>query len=455
MRADRRDLLSMSAWSTEYRRILELSAPLIVTQVGHMALGVTDILMVGELGKDAIAAVTLGHVWVWGTFIFGMGLVFGMDPIATQAWGRKDRAALSLVLVRGSLFSLVVAVPIGLSWCFAGPALEALGQSPELASLAHDYVVVQVFGLPPYIVFTALRQYYQAKGILRPILWVSLISVPMNVLFNWLFIFGNLGCPELGIVGAGIATSLTRIFLLVALCLGVLRDRDRELTGAKFDRRAFALSGHLEIAHYGWPIALQFGAEVWAFQIASLMAGKIGTAALAAHGIVLNLAGLTFMVPLGVSLGTVVRVGNLIGEGRYRRAHRASWVAFVIGMGFTTLSALAFFFGRRVLAELFNDSEDVIALAVAIFPIAAAFQWFDGTQVIGSGVLRGMGRARPAAIFNLVGYYLVALPVGYWLAFVCELGLRGIWWGCAVGLGTVAGSLVAWVAWNGPTTLRR
>jgi MATE family multidrug resistance protein len=189
--------------------------------------------------------------------------------------------------------------------------------------------------------------------------------------------------------------------------------------------------------------------------VATLMAGLLGELGLAAHTVVLNLASLSFMVPLGLSIATVTRVGNLIGAGNPQAAQRAAWVA--LGLGALTMSAfsLSFVLGRHWLPTWYTAQPDVIALAAVTLPIAAAFQLFDGVQVVGGGVLRGMGRTRPAAVFNLVGYYALAMPFGWWLAFERGLGLPGVWWGLASGLASVAVLLVLWISRRGPSTASR
>ena len=193
--------------------------------------------------------------------------------------------------------------------------------------------------------------------------------------------------------------------------------------------------------------------EMWAFQAATLIAGRLGEAELAAHTVVLNVASVTFMVPLGVGMAATTRVGNLLGAGRPDGAQRAAWVALATGAGVMTGSAVLFVVLRHAIPVLYTTDVDVRVLAASIFPVAAAFQLFDGVQVVGSGVLRGMGSTRPAALFNLIGYYVLALPLAAWLTFTLDLGLRGIWWGLAIGLATVAVLLSAWIHRRGPTTV--
>jgi MATE family multidrug resistance protein len=215
-------------------------------------------------------------------------------------------------------------------------------------------------------------------------------------------------------------------------------------------RDAFRISGLREVLHYGLPVGLHLGLEVWAFDLATLLAGRLGSVGLAAHTIALNLASLTFMVPLGISLASVTRVGNLIGEGRPRDAQTAAWTAFGLGAGVMVVSAGLIAALRFWIPRAYTEDAAVIALAATVLPIAAAFQVFDGTQVVGMGILRAMGRTRPAAVFNLVGYYVLALPFAWWLAFPGKLGLPGIWWGLCLGLGVIAICQVLWVWRRGP-----
>jgi MATE family multidrug resistance protein len=216
------------------------------------------------------------------------------------------------------------------------------------------------------------------------------------------------------------------------------------------DLTRLRLKGLSEIFRLGLPVALMLALEYWAFAISTLWAGWLGEAELAAHSIALNLASITYMVPLGIGLGASARVGNLIGAGEPRGAQRAAWVAFGLGGGVMACFALLFIAGRSVIPLWFTGDATVVALASTLLPIVAAFELFDGLQVVGSGILRGMGRTRPAALFNLVGYYALGLPLAAWLGRPQRLGLVGIWWGLALGLAVVAGLSVAWVALRGP-----
>lgn len=434
----------------EVRRILSLAAPVVITQVASMMLGVVDTLMVGHVSVEVLAAASLGHVWTFGTLIFAMGVVFGIDPIVTQAHGARDEEQLGLTLQRGLVVALLASLPVALAWLLTDPAMRLLGQDPGLARQAQIYAVVQIPSIPFFLAFTALRQYLQGRGIVTPTMLVAMVANGVNVLLNWTLIFGHLGLPALGLRGAGIATAGTRVFMMLTLVALVLLLRLHREGWTPWSRRALQPRGLRQVLHYGVPVGMHFSFEVWAFQISTLLAGRLGQTQLAAHTIVLNMASLSFMVPLGISLAAVTRVGNLLGARKPRDAQRAAWVAVVLGAAVMSASAGAFVLLRHRLPGLFTADVGVIGLAAAILPIAAAFQLFDGTQVVGAGILRGQGSTRPAAVFNLVGYYLFALPLAWWMTFSLGMGLRGLWWGLALGLALVASMLVAWVWRRGP-----
>jgi multidrug resistance protein, MATE family len=430
------------------RRLLALAVPATAAQVGAMLLLVVDIAMLGRLSVHALDAAALGRVWVMGTLALGMGVVLGIDPVASQAAGAGDRGRLASALGSGLALALWASIPIALAWTVAGPFLRLLGQDPVLTRDSELYVWAQIPGLPFFLVFLAAKQYLQAQGSVQPAMWITFAANGLNAFANWALIFGRLGLPALGVAGAGIATSLTHVFLAAALLLWMRRGAAAGAGAAiRAGFRWLALRG---VLRHGTPVAAQLGLEMWAFQIATLMAGRLGGVPLAAHTAALTLASLTFMVPLGVSLAAVVRVGNLVGARAGRDAQRAAWVALALGGTFMALSAVAFWLGRWQLPRLFTADAAVIAAAAAILPVAAAFQIFDGVQVVGAGVLRGLGQTRPAALFNLVGFYALALPLAWWLGFRLELGLAGIWWGLALGLAVVAALLVVWLHRYGP-----
>jgi MATE family multidrug resistance protein len=271
------------------------------------------------------------------------------------------------------------------------------------------------------------------------------------VLANWALIFGHAGLPALGVQGAGYATALTQWVMLACLILFI--------RGFRLDRGAWsglnpaALRELWAVLKQGLPIGLHFGIEIWAFQAATLMANPFGTEAIAGHAIALNLASISFMVPLGISIAASTRVGNLIGAGQVGEAQTSANVSMGLGTAVMLFFAAVFLALRGELAALYNSDPKVIALAAGILPVAAAFQLFDGLQVVAAGILRGMGRTRILPILHLFSFYGLGLPFAWWLAYRQELGVIGIWWGLCLGLGVVSLTLLGWILVRGPASL--
>jgi len=433
----------------EISSLMRLAVPVVGTQVLAMTMGVVDTIMLGSVGPHALAAAGLGATCIWGTLILADGLVRGIDPIVAQAHGARDGERAALALQRGVVIAVCVSFPLAVLWLFTEDFLIATGQDAELAVLAQAYVAVQIPSIVCHTVYMALRGYLQGRGIMNPALWVMVFANAVHIFGNWVLIFGHLGAPALGVVGAGIATSLTRALALAALVWMTLGLRLHEGAWRPWSREALSPAGLRRVFALGLPVGLQVGFEVWAFQIATLMAGRLGVNELAGHQIVLNMASLTFMVPLGIAIGASTRVGNLIGAGLSEQVQRAAWVAFGLGAGAMALFGAVMIGLRDQLPRLYTGDPQVIAVCAFLLPIAAAFQVFDGTQVVGCGILRGMGRTRAPALVTLVGYYAIALPFAWWLGLERGLGLAGIWWGLCLGLVVVASALLVWVRRSG------
>jgi MATE family multidrug resistance protein len=435
----------MSAWAPEIRTLVRLSWPATVTQIGIMMTGVVDTLMLARVGVNALAASALGSMWQWCVLSIGVGAVLGIDPLISQAHGRGDGPGSALALQRGLVVAALVSVPVCAAMLLTGAGLRMLGQPPEVATLAQGYSLLKLPTVPCFLVFTALRQFLQGRGMLAAGTWAIYISSVLNAVLGYALIFGHFGLPALGLQGAAIADALTSLAQVVGLwtLLRVLRLD----AGAKrrWDRESFSRDGILQTLRYGVPVGLQMSLEAWAFTLAAFMAGWISVQAIGGHQIVLNMAALSYMLPLGISMGTATRVGNLIGEGDAERMRRAVRSALLLGASVMVFSASAFTLLRHELPRLYTDDPTLLALAAQILPIAGAFQLADGTQGVAAGVLRGMGRPQIAALVNLLGYYAVALPLAYTLAFRMQLGLIGIWIALAVGLLAVACAMLFWI----------
>ena len=430
---------------SELRALYALSWPATVTQVGLMLIGVVDTLIVARISTPVLAAAALAQMWQWSTMSLGLGAVMGIDPLISQAHGRGDGAAVALATQRGLLVALLTSIPICFALALTGPALRMLGQPPEAIDFAARYNLLRLPTVPCFLVFTAYRQSLQARGRMGPTTWLIYVANVFNALLAWTLVFGHFGVPALGMDGAAYAGTATSVALLLGMWASVRWLGLSEGAERRWDRESFSPMGMLAVLRVGVPVGLQMWLEAFAFTFASFMVGWLGVEAVGAHQISLNLASLTFMVPLGISMGASARIGNLIGAGDAAGMQRAVRVALGCGAGVMALSAVAFLVLRLQLPRLYTDQAALIALAAQILPLAGAFQLSDGTQVVAGGVLRGMGRPHAAAVVNLLGYYAFGLPLSYVLAFRGELGLRGIWVGLTLGLLAVSAALLFWV----------
>jgi len=431
----------------EISTLARLAWPVIASQLGLMTFVLVDMAMLGRLGAAEMGAAALADTCLFGTMMIGIGLVMGIDPLVSQAHGAGRGEETGRALQQGIVVALLATVPITFAWLNVEPLLRLAQQKPGLAALGQVYATPQAWSVAPGLIFVVLRAYVQGRGLMTPPLWVILGTNVLNAILNWVLIFGKLGMPAMGIAGAGLATGISRSALPLGLAILVFGKGLHRGAWTPWSRDAFRVRRALSI---GLPVGVQLGLEAWAFNLCTLIAGRIGESTVAAHAVVLKLASFTFMVPLGISVAAATRVGNRIGAGDRLGAQHSAYVALGVGAAVMGLSALAFLLLPRPLAALLTTDTDVIAIAVTIFPIAAAFQVFDGTQVVGGGILRGMGTPRPAAIFNLLGFYVLALPMACTLAFRGGLGIRGVWIGLASGLAVVALLLLAWIVYRGP-----
>jgi MATE family multidrug resistance protein len=439
----------------EIRTLGGLAVPFVAAQVGMMTLGVVEAAIAGRAGTGVLAAVSLGNAWTHGTGLAAMGVVLGADPIISQAYGAGDTRGVALTFQRSIILSLILGAMVAVAWLFTAPVLRLAGQDPRLVADGARFVAVQAPTAFGFLLFIVNRQYLAGRGLVAPAFWVMLAVNLINLVVTWWLVFGGAGVPALGVLGAGLGGAVTRLLMAGLLLAATFAFGLHRAAWVPWSREVLATAPMVHILRLGLPIGLQFGLEVWAFQLTTLLAGRMGLVPLGAHTIVLNLASFSFMFPLGISMAASVRVGNLVGAGDLRAARRSALLALALGAGVMSLFALTFYFLRWHLPALYSSDPQVTAAAASILPIAAGFQMLDGTQVVASGILRGLGRTRPAAVATLVGYYLLALPLGWLLGLRHGLSLAGLWWGLATGLAVVAVALVTWILRPGTFAVAR
>jgi MATE family multidrug resistance protein len=426
------------SWRRELIEILILAAPLATAQLAQMAMGITDTIMMGRVGSDALAAGGLGANVAFLMMIVGQGLAAGIQPIVAQARGAADQSGFARTLAAGLLISVLAALPIMLVLNHIDTLLNAIGEPPQIAALALDYEQAFAWGVPAGMLQFTLRNYISAMERPRIIMVVVLGAAFANFAFNWVLVFGHLGVPPLGIAGSGYATTLTwwgmlAVFLLHLHFTHLLPRGLFRVSWPELRRGAGAL------LHLGWPIAGVYLVEVGLFSVSSLLMGWFGPVALAAHQICLNIASFTFMVPLAISQAATVRVGYYIGGGALRRARVAGFTAIGLGIAFMTLSAVAITTLSKPIFTLYLDAGDpqvdaVLAMGAQMIVLAALFQMFDGAQVVAAGALRGLKDTHASLVAGAIGYWGLGMPIGAGLAFGGRVGPVGLWWGFVVGL---------------------
>ncbi len=416
--------------------LIRLAAPVVVVQVGLMAMGALDTIMVGRISATDLAAVAIGNLYFFGIAVFGMGVLYALDPVIAQAVGAGDSVGIARGVQRGGILATVLAAMAMALLLPVESFLTLARQPPDVIPVAGGYAHGLILGMLPFYLFVALRQSLQAMARVRPIVITVITANLVNFFLNYVLIFGNMGFPRLGAVGSAWATSMSRWFMLILLALlgwKVLRPALRPLR-----REAAALAPLIRFLRIGAPIGAQQWLEFGVFGAAGLLMGLMGTIAVASHQVALQLAAMTFMIPVGVAQATSIVVGQAVGRGDPAGARRSVGAGIMTITGFMTITAVVFLTLPGPLARVFSTDTTVVAAAALLLPIAGVFQIFDGLQVAGAGALRGVGDTRVPMILNLVGFWGVGLPACVGLGFGLGLGPRGVWWGLAIGIGTVA-----------------
>lgn len=431
-----------------FTQTLSLSVPLVGIQLAQAAIGITDTLMVGRLGAAELAALALATAFFFTFFIVGLGLTQAVLPLAAEAQGAEDPIMLRRTIrmgfwVAGGYTVLAIAILFNTE-----AILLFAGQTPETVRFASDYIAIAKWALLPMLLFMNLRAFYTVLDCANLMFAINILGVLANIMLNYMFIFGNWGAPELGVDGAAVATLGTAILTLAGMVLLSLYDKrmkDFDIYGRFWRVDTEILR---RIIRLGFPIGMTLLAEVGLFTAATILVGRIGTLELAAHGIVMQLASLSFMVPLGLSNVATTRVALAYGRRNVEDLRRAAYATIILAVGFSGAAALVFLAVPTPLISIFlnaarEDTAAVVALAIPYLFLAALFQLVDGTQAVAAGALRGMQDTRVPMVIAIISYWIVGLGSGYVLAFPLGLGGEGVWMGLALGLAVAAILLTA------------
>lgn len=427
----------------ELPALWRLAWPVVLGEVGWQAMGIVDTVVVGRVGAEALAGVGVGSALFFVVAIFAIGMLLGLDFAIARAIGAGDREDVAAYFWHGIALSLGLGVGATLVMLAAVPSLDRLGLEPEVEAVAADYLGVVIWSTVPLLLYTALRRFVQAVGSVRVIALAILAANVLNAVVDWMLVLGNWGAPALGATGAAWATLASRTLMLAILgWYAFTAHRDAIWVRVHWGRDKFGL-----LVRLGLPAALQLTLEVGVFAVVTALVGRFGATTLAAHHVVLNLASLSFMVPLGISAAAAVRVGHAVGRRSVEGAAIAGWTA--IGAAALVMSGFGVLFVGfpEVLIRLFTPDPGVIAAGASLLLVAAAFQLFDGIQVVATGALRGTGETRMAMLTNLVAHWGLGLPTGMVFAFYWGWDATGLWMGLCVGLiGAAVALLMFWAA---------
>ena len=432
----------------EARSVLTLAWPLVLAEVGWMAMSIVDTMMVGRMpnSAEAIGAVSLGAIIFYTAAICGGTLLFSLDTKVSQSFGAGDLKDANHSLLN----ALYIVAPLAPGLMFViwlvGHFLPRMGANPGVLSQAIPFLRTMNYSMLPLLLYFAFRRYLQAVDLVRPVTFALISANVLNLAGDWILIYGHLGAPALGVVGSGWSTCMSRTYMAAVLFAVVISHHQKRNLPLFLSPYSPDLYRIRELLRIGLPAAVQILLEIGVFAAVTALCAKFSAASVAAHQIALNCASFTYMVPLGLSSAAAVRVGQALGRGDPHGAGRAGWTAIAMGAGFMTLAAIVLVLAPRVIVRIFTPDPAVMSIGIKLLLVAAAFQLFDGLQTVATGALRGTGETRIPMFSSLVAYWLIGLPLGCYLGFTRRLGAVGLWLGLALALLLIGTALL--VAWR-------
>jgi len=432
----------------ESKTIFILALPLIIGQVGQMLLGLVDSVMVAKLGVTELAALTLANNLFYVPFIFGIGIMTCVSIRTATSKGAGNAAEARSVCRNSTYLALIIGSVFFLMAWLGNGLIEHMKQDPVVASRSRGFFIIICASLIPALVSVSLKNHVDALDRMWSAFAISMGAVMLNIFLNWVLIYGNLGAPAMGLEGAGYATLISRIVLVIAMLIWFAKDTSlAEWTPYHWFMRLD--TGEIKsLIRLGFPAGLQTLTEVGAFVMSGIMLGWVSKEALAAQQIALVCASIAFMIPLGISIALTIRVGEKVGQQLTSNMHATYLSGWALTLMFSILTASAFLlFGEQMAQYFIDDAPVVITYATTFLVVAGIFQIVDGQQVASIGMLRGLHDTTAPAIIGFFSYWIIGIPFGYWLAFHTNVGAVGIWWGLALGL-TIASILLAVRLWR-------
>jgi MATE family multidrug resistance protein len=403
-------------------------------QAGHMITGIADSVMAGALGGNALAAVSFANSVFILFFIMGIGFANGVTPLVGAAYGEKNYYKCGDILKNAIPANILIGLLLTLPVWLAKFSFPYLGQDAEVVRLAGPYYDTLIWGLLPYMMFLCGKQFLEGLAITMPGMIISLVCNLENIVLNYILMFGKLGMPEMGVVGAGVATSISRATMGAAILIYIFTKSDFKDYFKSMKIIGMSKGIFYKVIKFGVPVAVQHTTEVWAFAFGGIMAGWFGAKALAAHQIAMSMASLTFMAATGLGSAATIRLSSILGEKKYKEIRTTYLSNYYMTIGFMLIGAVIFiFFGHNIAACYVQDPE-IIAIAANLLIITGLFEIFDGSQVIGLGALRGLHDVKFPTVIAFTSYWAILLPAAYLLSVVFKFGVYGIWFGFLFGL---------------------
>lgn len=436
-------LKKMTRKRWHYIKTLRLAYPVMLSQFGQVMTSMADSIMVGQIGTIPLAAATLANSIFIVVLIFGIGASFAISPLVAQADGEKNPQRVSQLLKHALILNLGLTFGLSALLFLFTFNIHHFGQVPEVATASVPYLHLLNFSFLPVMVFFTFKQFTEGLSSTKPAMIITLVGNAINIVFNYLLIYGKFGFPEMGLVGAGWATLISRVLMFVAMFALVLQSSVFSVYWKAIQWRGIQSKLVTQMAKIGVPTGLQMVFEVGAFAFSAMMIGWISAEAQAAHNIAINLASVSYMVASGVAAATTVRVANQLGRKDFRTLREAGKVSFFISAAIMIAFGLVFLIGRNTLPLMYIQEYEVVSIASTLLVIAVMFQLSDGLQAVALGALRGMQDVKIPTIITLLAYWAVAIPFGYVFGVRGNLGVEGIWYGLAIGL-SISAVLLIW-----------
>lgn len=423
-----------------YKENLILALPIVGSQIGHMAVHMADSIIVGQFaGTVQLAAVSLVNSLFMLVLVLGLGISYGLTPLIAQANGRKENNECGRLLSNSLIINIITGIFL---YCFIHfgtlAVINNIGQSPDVVFHAKPYLAYLSLSIVPLMIFQTFKQFAEGLGFTLQAMLISIFGNIINIVIGIILVRGMFGFEPMGVSGVGISTLIDRTLMAIVMALYVLKSKNFKIFLKEFKIYALDRVRSLAIIRIGAPVAMQYIFEISAFSGAAIIIGTIGTAEQAAHQIAINLAAFTYMIASGIASSATIKTGNYLGQRNFTDLRRSAIASYHVVICFMVFTAVLFVLANTILPYIYTKDIEVIAIAAQLLIIAGFFQLFDGTQVVGLGVLRGIGDVNVPTIITFLSYWVIGIPVGYILGFHFNLGEKGIWYGLTFGLLTAS-----------------